>query len=44
MGRESDETIPKPDEPTIMEFAYHVTGKRRKELVKAVIQITGMPL
>ena len=30
------------DEPAIMALAYHVTGERRKELVKAISQITGM--
>lgn len=29
-------------EPAIMEIAYHVTGERRKELVKAISQFTGM--
>ena len=26
-----------------MELTYHVTGERRKELVKAISHITGMP-
>ena len=29
-------------EPEIMEVAYHATGERRKELVKAISQFTGM--
>jgi hypothetical protein len=28
------------NEPATMEIAYHVTGERRKELVKAISQIT----
>jgi hypothetical protein len=43
MGEESNATIPTPDEPSTMELAYHVTGERRKELVKAISQITGLP-
>lgn len=29
------------EEPEIMEIAYHVTGDRRKEMVKAISQFTG---
>ena len=38
----SHEAIVTAEEPKIMEIAYHVTGDRRKELVKAIIQFTGM--
>ena len=30
------------EEPKIMEIAYHATGERRKELVTAISQFTGM--
>ena len=36
------ETIGVAEEPEIMEIAYHATGERRKELVKAISQFTGM--
>ena len=36
------EAIIASEEPEIMEIAYHVTGERRKELVKAISQFTGM--
>ncbi len=41
-GEGKDEVIIPAEEPAIMELAYHVTGERRKELVKAISQITGM--
>lgn len=41
-GEASHDTNLTPVKPAIMEIAYHVTGERRKELVKAVSQITGM--
>lgn len=31
------------EEPEIMEIAYHATGERRKELVKAISQFTSKP-
>jgi hypothetical protein len=31
------------NEPAIMKLSYRVTGERRKELVKAINQITGLP-
>ncbi len=42
MGEGSQATIAKPNEPATNELAYHVTGERRKELVKAISQFTGM--
>ena len=38
----SHETNVMAEEPAIMEIAYHETGERRKELVKAISQFTGM--
>lgn len=39
----SVETISTADALATMELTYHVTGERRKELVKAISQITGLP-
>ena len=39
---EGDHKAIKAEEPEIMEIAYHATGERRKELVKAISQFTGM--
>ena len=39
---EGDDKAIKAEEPEIMEIAYHATGERRKELVKAISQFTGM--
>lgn len=42
MGESIGEDINTPDGPATMELAYHVTGERRKDLVKAISQITGV--
>lgn len=39
---EGDHAAIMAGEPEIMEIAYHVTGDRGKELVKAISQFTGM--
>ena len=42
MGKGCRDAIPTPDEPATMEIVYHVTGERRKKLVKVLSQITDM--
>ena len=39
---EGDHKAITAEEPEIMEIAYHATGERRKELVKAISQFTGI--